>query len=206
MILSHKKQFIYIHLYKTGGTSIRRILEKHDASYNLIHRAKSLVTKNPVLTSGKVHKHADAKTIRREIGPEIYDNYFKFVFVRNPWDWQVSLYFYVLRDDTNHHYEIIKSFKGFDDYIRWRCTQEVRLQTEYILDEDDTNLVDFIGKYENFQQDFDTICDRIDIPRVQLPHLNAGKGRDYHDFYTPETRDLVYKTYQKDIDMLGYDF
>ena len=206
MILSHKKKFVFIHLYKTGGTSIRRRLEKYDYSYNLVHKAKSMLTKNPVLTSPLVHKHAKARTIRQVIGPEIYDNYYSFIFVRNPWDWQVSLYHYVLRDETNQHHEIFKSFAGFEEYLDWRCAEDVHFQKDYIVDEQGEVIVDFIGRMENLNEDFKTICRKIGIEVADLPHLNKSVSKGYQEFYTPRMRNLLYDTYQADIDYFGYDF
>ena len=107
MIISDKKKFIFIHIYKTGGTSIRRCLEKYDSSYNFFHFIKSKFTENSVLRPTLTHKHSDAKTIRKTIGAEIYDNYFSFCFVRNPWEWQVSLYNFILRSKRNHHHNKI---------------------------------------------------------------------------------------------------
>ena len=92
MIISHKKKFIFVHIYKTAGSSVRRRLERFDAAYNLFHWGKSKFTPNPVLIAPLGLKHSDAKTIRKAVGAETYDSYFSFCFVRNPWDWQVSLY------------------------------------------------------------------------------------------------------------------
>lgn len=206
MILSHSKKFIFVHLYKTGGTSIRRRLEKYDTSYNVLHWAKSKLTKNPVFTSPVAHKHAMAKVIRKEVGPEIYDNYFSFCFVRNPWDWQVSLYHYVLKDNTNQHYDIISSFKDFTEYIHWRCAEDVHFQKEYVLDEAGNQIVDFIGRMENLNEDFKKICQHLDLDVEDLPHLNKSVNKKYHAFYTDETRDLVARTYAPDIEFFGYEF
>ena len=208
MILSHSKKFIFVHLYKTGGTSIRRRLEKYDSSYNVLHWAKSKLTKNPVLTSPIAHKHAKAKTIRGILGPEIYDNYYSFCFVRNPWDWQVSLYHYIVRggDPNNQHNDIINGFQNFTEYIHWRCAEDVHFQMDYVQDENGKQIVDYIGRMENLNEDFKKICQHLDLDVEDLPHLNKSVSKKYQEFYTPETRDLVYNAYQPDIDFFGYEF
>lgn len=208
MIISNNKRFIYIHLYKTGGTSIRQRLEKYDASYTLWHRVKSALTKSPVLPPTLAPKHASARQIRSLLGAELYHQYFSFVFVRNPWDWQVSLFNYIRRggDRNNKHYNIIKSFKNFDEYIRWRCTVDVHLQKEHIIDDNGDRIVDFIGKFETLDKDFETICKTLGLITEQLPHLNSSNTKNHRSYYTTETRAMVENAYQEDIELFGYEY
>ncbi len=210
MLVSDSKKFVFIHIYKTGGTSVQKMLEKYDRRFDLTCRLKLLARKAtnsdmPVLA--RPYKHANAEKVRTLIGADCYDSYFKFAFVRNPWDWQVSLYYYMLRSPDTMHPQVplVKSMENFDRYIRWRCREEVRLQYNFIY-VDGKLLVDFVGRYENFQLDFDKICDRLDIARQQLPKVNTTKRDRYRDYYTPETRLLVSEAFSVDIETFGYEF
>lgn len=210
MLVSDSKKFVFVHIYKTGGTSVQKMLEFYDRRFDLTCRLKLLARKvigNEMPVLPRPYKHASAAKVKELIGDYCYDNYFKFAFVRNPWDWQVSLYYYMLKSPDNMHslIPLVKSMADFESYIRWRCSEAVRLQYDFVYT-DGKLLVDFIGRYEHFQSDFDKICDRLSIPYRQLPRVNTTKRDRYRDCYTPETRMLVNKAFRADIETFGYEF
>lgn len=206
MILSHNKKFIFVHLYKTGGTSVRRCLEKYDAAYKIHHWAKSKLTSKPVFNSPIAHKHATARTIRETIGAEVFDQYFSFCFVRNPWAWQVSLYHYVLKTQDHDQHELFKSFQGFEQYLTWRCDGNVQLQKDYFVDDQNEPIVKFIGRTENLNQDFQSVCEKLGLGLPELPHLNQSVSTSYRSFYNPKSEAMLKEAFQPDIDLLGYEF
>ncbi len=210
MILSHSHKFIFVHLYKTGGTSVRRCLEKYDAAYKIHHRAKSKLTSKPVFNSPVADKHATAATIRETVGADLYDRYFSFCFVRNPWAWQVSLYHYILKTPGHAQHRQFNAFEKFDDYIAWRCDENVQLQKDYLVDKQDQQIVSFIGRMENIQQDFKTVCEKVGLESLSLPHLNQSvaqsQRKSYQAFYNPQTQSMVAESFKADIDFLGYKF
>ena len=96
--------------------------------------------------------------------------------------------------------------KSFDQYIEWRINSDLELQKDFIYDESGRLLVDFVGRFENLQQDFDEICKRIPIPPTSLPLINTSQHRPYKDYYNNRTRDLVYNAFKTDIELFNYDF
>jgi hypothetical protein len=154
-----------------------------------------------------------------------FSGYYKFSFVRNPWARLVSEYRY--RNFLSH-----KNFKDFvmnklpapgrDDKYR-----HIMPQTEMLYDEAGNLLVDFVGKFEHLQHDFDQVCKHLGFEDSSLPHINSSDKksrelrrkvrnflhrndeselRNYVDFYDTETRETVSKLYRADIENFGYNF
>jgi len=162
--------------------------------------------------------HATASEIISTIGRETFDSCYSFGIVRNPWDWQVSLYRFALETviglprtaayvrGLGPERRTYARLTSFDDYIRWRCTEDVHLQKEFLFSADGRQLVTFIGKYERVEQDFREICGAIGI-EASLPRLNESSTHTpYQDYYTPETTELVRRAFASDIELFGYEF
>jgi hypothetical protein len=210
MLISDKHRFIFIHVYKNAGASITKALHpfaidpwKHGL-YKILQRRMG-ISHPPSHPAYRYQSHIRAAELMEKIGRETYKSYFSFAVVRNPWSWQVSLYNYVLKATTHRQHELFKSFLTFDEYIEWRCTEEVRFQKDFIFSSDGEQLVDFIGRFERLDEDFATICSRIGIS-ASLPRLNASTFKSYQSYYTEASKELLRKTFEPDITLFGYDF
>jgi len=206
MLLSHSHKFIFIHIYKTGGMSVKKALQRYDQSYSLLLHLKSFLKKKPVVEASIAHKHAKASDISKLIDKNVFDNYHKFAVVRNPFDWQVSLYHYILRmpPDVHPHYKIIQNLKGFDEYVEWRVKTDPVNQVSFLTIGDDKIVVDRIVKYENIDQDFKELCTYLGIKNSTLPHVNATKRKHYREYYNKHTIKMMEDAYGPDLDSLNY--
>ena len=207
MIISHSKKFIFIHNYKVAGTSVQGSLKKYGNQSFLRSGIPDMIMlalgKYPRIFSSQFDGHIRAKDLRKNIPSEVFDNYFKFGFVRNPWDWQVSLYTYMMKLESHHQHQLVKAMKDFDEYIDWRVHKDLNLQKDFFYD-GDTCIVDFIGKMETMNTDFNTVLGRLGI-ESKLPHLN--KSRDDNNFlkyYSQKSLDMVYEAFRSDVELFGY--
>jgi Sulfotransferase family len=207
MLISRKRHFIFIHIYKNAGSSVTDALGPFVTSrwHYLASRVLKKLHISLKSDTQVFPPHIKATELIDAIGKDEFDSCFSFAIVRNPWDWQVSLYKFMLKDTAHHQHELAKKFGSFDAYIRWRCAEEVRFQKDFIYSADGELLVDFVGRYERLDEDFATICSHIGVS-ASLPKLNVSNTEPYRLFYNEETRDLVRRAFDADITLFGYDF
>ena len=208
MLISEKHNFIFIHIYKNAGTSITNILEPFVLGkwQGKVHKAlNKLSIPSPFFDPHPFHGHIKASEIIDSLGRDKFDSFFSFAIVRNPWDWQVSFYNYMLKQKDHHQHELVKELGSFDGYIKWRCENEVRYQKDFIYSKNNELLVNFVGRYESLDVDFSRICSRIGIS-ASLPKLNVSNTKPYQSYYTEKTKDLVRQAFEPDIKTFDYDF
>lgn len=207
MLLSYSHKFIFIHVYKVAGTSIKKSLEKY-AKRPVMRRFLNVIrlgSKVPYYRWRTFPSHIKVEDLKKEIPDKIYSNFYKFAFVRNPWEWQVSLYHHMLQRKEHYQHKLIKSMKNFDEYIVWRVNENKVLQKEFITDSSGKIIVDFVGRFEILNNDFHHVCKVLNI-NASLPHLNASSHKHYHSYYNEKTQRLVEENYSEDIELFGYTF
>jgi hypothetical protein len=199
MLVSHKHRFIFIHAPKTGGRSIcRTLLPYADCSAAELKERFGL------------HGHAGLADAIRVFGEDFVSECFTFAFERNPWDKCVSLYYYQLQ-----YWDVFrKPWRSRDpSFSQWFFPfgfWPKKLHTAFHLYSLRGEVaVDFLGKYENLQSDFNHVCRSIGIPELVLPHSNqthSRNRREYHELYTDRMRRRVERVFRREIELLGYQF
>jgi hypothetical protein len=198
MLISDRHRFIFIHVYKTGGTSVRAALKPYRDLPSMTTRVLARLGWCPH------RRHASALEVRSRY-PRRWRDYYTFAFVRNPWAWQVSLYAFMRQQKGHHQGELARSFDSFHSYLEWRVHEDKHLQSQFLSDEDGRLLVDYVGRIETMQDDFATLCTRLGI-KAELPHKNASSHHDYRTYYDAYTRRLVAEHFAEDIEHFGYTF
>ena len=217
MLLSPKYRFLFVHIAKTGGTSVRAALEGlrwRDPWYYPMFLCSRFSHLSGHRIAAKLPRHAKVVAAKELLPQEYFDSLFKFAFVRNPWDLQVSSFHHIRRERPQY----LGGHETFEDFLRWKLDPErpyqyhidtsITLQTDYLIDLSGTVVVDFIGRYERLNEDFATVCERIGIRDPALPHERQARDRkrDYRSYYSDETAELVARHFARDIRMLDYRF
>jgi len=211
MLISIKKNFLFIHVCKVAGVSIENILKPYSNNnhpFVIINKLfKKINIENPIgIPKYKVYdRHAKARDIKKELPNDLYRKLYKFAFVRNPWDWQVSLYHFIKSSPDHFRYNLVKDM-NFKDYLRWRVYEDKTLQIDFVTDENGQIIVDFIGRYENLYQDLKKVCKVLNIKFNYLPHLNKSKHDYYKKYYCKETRKIVERNFKEDIEFFKYTY
>jgi hypothetical protein len=147
------------------------------------------------------YEHMPAWRVRAYLGEETWRDYFKFAFVRNPWDRQISQYLYKTESKARR-----------PSLERFMARKKRAYVTSYeIYTIDGEVAVDFVGRYESLDADLQTALKRAGVEQlVEVPRSNVTAGRDrelgYRDYYSPYTRDLVADWYAPEIALRGYAF
>jgi hypothetical protein len=211
MLISHKHKFIFAHVWKTGGNSVRIALKPF--SEELYPKKKSSVFnfnkkfKKEVCEPIKIDQHITLNEIQAILEPNKFSQYFKFAFVRNPLDLMVSYYHFITQKANNHpQKEFIQSLKGFEDYVKWSEENEmIRLsQHKFILDDQGKMLADYVGRYEHFQESFDEILKRLKIENIEIKKVNTSSHNHYLKYYNSTTEEIVRSVLSEDFRILKY--
>lgn len=142
--------------------------------------------------------------------PKKFKSYYKFAFVRNPWDRIVSCYFQKVVTKKHQPFKecFDKDFDYFIDYIskldvnHAKTNPHIRSQTKLIP----VDQCDFIGKLEHFTEDLKYICDVIGLEMIVLPHRNKSEHKHYSTYYTSRTQQIIANKYKEDIETFGFIF
>ena len=200
MIIDKNRKIIFIRHQKTASTSIIHMLK---LAFHSGHGTHGNLNKFIYLkTCKKYDGHHVPLFELKNVYPKVYENksdYFKFGFTRNPWERLVSAWKYAFAFMRISRHGKVSFRKFIKEYTNvWLGVEMNTL--------DFCDGCDFIGRFENLQEDFNIVCDKIGIPHRKLPHKNKTKHKHYTEYYDDETRQIVEGKYAKDIEEFGYEF
>jgi len=217
-MISYDKKFIFIHTPRTGGTSLEIFFEETVSDCKVDNDTRHW----------PLWFYYDKKEIRPFV-----DDFFKFSIVRNPWDRFLSYFFHLYQGEFHAPtfkkmvklagtsgmgvYPFVKPTRK--EYINfWSCTRMTTkmIRTESLEEDYHTDMqylnfgggTDLLLRFENLQEDFDELCEKIGVSPKKLPHANKTQYRHkhYREYYTRETRNIIRDRYKEDIKNFGYTF
>jgi hypothetical protein len=230
MIISHEHRFIFIKTGKTAGTSVECGLSAFCGPDDVITPISAAdehmrlgrgpqnwnVSVNPAwkdalrrlgLFKGRQHKgvfynHMPAREVRARVGEDVWRRYFKFTVERNPWDRQVSIYYWRNRKEGSPSLP----FREF-----MRNERLARGNNFYMYSIEGAVAVDYVCRYENLREEVQKALSMASVRgELTLPRAKGGvrkaEKRHYRDYYDDETRETVARWYADEIRTLGYEF
>ena len=183
-MVSDQYKCIFVEVPKTGSTSIRQIIGEPEKP------------------------HLNICQIAEHISSEKFKSYFKFGFVRNPWDRAVSLY------ERKEGIQL-KQVLSFEQFVEWMkfssCTcihpMPHRYQLDWFVNPHGDIVVDFIGKFEQLDEHWQLVAQKLGIDnKLPKTNINPDKKRHYTEYYTPKTIDIIRSRFAVDIEYFGYEF
>lgn len=226
---------VFVHVPKAAGQSVENFLLHSLGKDRHTHGGHYLLRPNQDPTQGPkrlAHLTATEYTKYGYLSEAEYAAYYTFSIIRNPWSRMVSFY----------KFRGFSSLVTFNTFVRYYLPEYIekehwffRPQTDFIYDTNEKLAVDFVGRMEQLNTDFEQVANRLNIPFTELPRSNHSeeKGllsrksfnlfkkhpgivsrlnfesqnlKDYRALYSSESKKTVQKYYEKDTDLLNYIF
>jgi hypothetical protein len=197
------RKIAFIHIPKTAGQSIEDLFEFKCDNYHYAGDHHN----------GYDFSHCTIKNMQSKID---VSNFFKFSFVRNPFDRLVSEFFF--RPKNGVFFKRLKMKKhSFDDFVNGVYQYKLSYDVNKSYDEshlykqfdfiyiDNKISVDFLGRFENLKNDISTLKKKFNINK-NIIHKNKTNHYHYSSYYSTTTKSMVEKIYEKDLNTFNYYF
>jgi len=214
VIISPGRAFIFVHIPKTGGTSMAQALEARAHRDDILIgdtekalRRKNRVKKLAPQAAGRLWKHSTLADIRGVVSPDDMDRMLCFCLVRNPWDRMVSYYHWLQEQEFDHQaVSLAKTldFGAFVTHTHTGGTMRAWPYARYMQDGSGTERGLFF-RLEHLEEDWTPLVDRLGFS-PEMPHINRSERGEYREYYTAELRDLIGDLCAEDVARFGYTF
>tara|TARA_B100000787_G_scaffold108207_1_gene80389 strand:+ start:487 stop:1128 length:642 start_codon:yes stop_codon:yes gene_type:complete len=211
IVISKKNKVIFFHLPKNAGTSISNLLLKNESyyfSWVILSKILRRFSKKDNFFfdnfQKKIHffrSHETVKSIQNKISSKIFDNYFKFAIVRNPYSRFVSRYNYTKLVTKNKN---IKFSEFVKEYVELGMITDQ--QYKFLLNNNGDIGVNKILKFENISKDINEIANRISVNPNKLYKMNVSTHDNYKEYYDTETKNIVENFCKEDLNFFNYKF
>ncbi|MGP0129341.1 MAG: sulfotransferase family 2 domain-containing protein [cyanobacterium endosymbiont of Rhopalodia musculus] len=217
-MLSVQKRFLFIHVPKTAGNSVQNVLQHYSEDKIVTHGehqdgVERFEVRNDVY---EVIKHSTLKHYQEILEVDLYQKLFKFATIRNPYDHMISWYFSPHRGIQNwvrqDFIDLIEEVPNLREYITFSSNSFLGKKLKKLglsinfnrkkLDED----IDFLMRFEHLNEDFQKVCEIIDIPYQPLPVRNRSNRKHYSIYFDEVLKEKVYTKFQEEIEWGNYKF
>jgi hypothetical protein len=185
--INHEKKIVFIHIPKTAGNSIKRVLDMQDTTY-----------------------HASPTDL---VSPQVWNTYFTFACIRHPIDRLLSSYFYHTATKYSERNGIYSQrFKDLEKFTLNKYFHVFKEQTralsrmiEFIYHSDSRKpLIDYIVRFEHLQEDMNYIFNQTQIQQQELPHFRKTKREIQQLEWTEKLLKEIIEYFKIDFQLFGY--
>jgi hypothetical protein len=207
LMIGYSNKFVFVHIYNTGGTSMRYLLREASDEPLAIQRAINSIRgrlrrRELHQLSPQLWKHSGALEYKMFMGGE-WSKFFKFSIVRNPFDWQVSIYEYI-KQTPDHYLHKFCSNISFLEYLGSQVCESMRPQTDFLYDEGGRCQVDKVVNLESINLELPTILSQLKLRPEPIPRLNTTRREKLSDYYCDDAALIVRRRFEKDFLNFGY--
>ena len=222
MLVSHRKRFIYTKTVKTAGTSVESYFEPYcmpEGEWEFSNAREEYVSPTGIIgyrgddkdarKSAKWWNHMSAAAIRNQLGASVFDGYFKFCVIRNPFDKVVSA-FHFFSAQSGQHASLLTLDRDSlkQQFELWVSNGKLAIdRNKYLID--NVISVDYFIRYESLHAGIEHVCNVLGIPfePEKIPRLKSGiraGAFSVADYYTPRSIEIVATAYEFELDHFGY--
>jgi len=207
MIISHRHKFIFVAVPKTGTHSVRQALREQMGDEDIEQVGLFVNKRFPMPELARIrHGHLTLRQVEPFIPADDFNSYFKFGFVRNPFDRFVSYCAFMTRDQDIFQ----RDPKAVMRHLLFTAPPSGHIlfqpQHPFFTNDDGALLSDYVGRVEQMQASYSEICRRIGIPARTLDKVNSSRHGDFRYYYDQQLIDGVATLYAQDLDLFGYSF
>ncbi len=204
MIVSHRHRFIFFAVPRTATHAIRAALAEDLGAEDWQQEALATGARLPIPELAHLgHGHIGWRQAQSAL-PDAVQGYFKFAFVRDPFDRFVSVCAMLNKRNPGYRGAERRFMKRALQVPRFRARVLVRPQACMLIDSAHRLGMDCVGRYETLQRDFDEVCDRLGLAPRPLPLANVAEHAAYRTVYDAELEQLVADFYRVDFELFGY--
>ena len=207
MIISDKKKFIFVHVEKAGGTSIVHSLSDFANPIRNTQLSSALRLFGMPMNYHKYRygRHSPLIDAETRMPRQLFDEYYKFAFVRNPYDRLVSEYNAAIKKSRRARHRKIAALDSFEAFIRFEIKRGKFYQLPLITLSNGEPGLNFVGRFEKLVKDFEKIANKLNIDS-RLEKRNAYAHKPYQEYYSNSAKKLVNQHWAEELERFDYRF
>ncbi|MDX6476069.1 MAG: hypothetical protein QOH95_1580 [Gaiellaceae bacterium] len=219
MLISHAHRFIYLKTVKTAGTSVEIYFERFcvdpSVPFDERHEHDAVLSpfgvvgyRGPDAEGQTWFNHMPATRVRELVGPGVWNRYFKFCAVRNPFDKVVSWFWFQLAEETRRTLAVAPFEEVKAAFARWLEGAHLPSDRE-IFSLDGEPAVDAFVRYESLAEDLAAVCKAVGVPwdPTALGNYKSDyrlRPEPFSDYYDGLSCERVRQTYAWEVEQFGY--